>query len=96
MITRIKGHAIRNFIQAEHIKEDIDVESVVTPKHVEGFKYPGRKFKCKTCNKYGHFTSLCYKKEVSFKSRTPRHISCLEGNSLVLQESASSDVEIDL
>ena len=32
-------------------------------------------FQCKTCNKYGHFTSLCYKKSVSFKSRTPKHIS---------------------
>ena len=39
-------------------------------KHIEGFKCPARKFQCKTCNKYGHFTSLCYKKKVSFKSRT--------------------------
>ena len=45
-------------------------------KHIEGFKCPARKFQCKTCSKYGHFTSLCYKKKVSFKSRTPRHISC--------------------
>ena len=41
-------------------------------KHIEGFKCPGRKFQCKTCNKYGHFTSLYYKKKVSFKSRTPK------------------------
>ena len=34
-------------------------------KHVEGFKCPARKFQCKTCNKYGHFASLCYKKKVS-------------------------------
>ena len=33
-------------------------------KHVEGFKCPAKKLQCKTCtcNKYGHFTSLCYKK----------------------------------
>ena len=40
--------------------------------HVEGFKCPAKKFQCKTCNKYGHVTSLCYKKSVSFKSRTPK------------------------
>ena len=39
-------------------------------KHIEGFKCPARKFQCKTCSKYGHFTSLCYKKKVSFNSRT--------------------------
>ena len=26
-------------------------------KHIEGFKCPTRKFQCKTCSKYGHFTS---------------------------------------
>ena len=45
-------------------------------KHVEGFKCPVRKFQCKTCNKYGHFSSMCYKNKVPFKSKTPRHISC--------------------
>ena len=38
-------------------------------KHIEGFKCPARKFQCKTCNKYGHSTSLWYKKKVPFKSR---------------------------
>ena len=40
-------------------------------KHIS-FKCPARKFQCKTCSKYGHFTSLCYKKKVSFKSITPK------------------------
>ena len=44
-------------------------------KHVEGFKCPARKFQCMTCNKYGLFTSLCYKKQSLFKSRKPRHTS---------------------
>ena len=39
-------------------------------KHIQGLKCPAKKFQCKTCNKYGCFTSLCYKKLVSFKSRT--------------------------
>ena len=41
-------------------------------KHVEGFKCPARKFQFNSCNKYGHFTSLCYKKQSSFKSRNPK------------------------
>ena len=41
-------------------------------KHVEGFKCSTKKFQCKICNKYRHFTSFCYKKSVSFKSRTPK------------------------
>ena len=45
-------------------------------KHIEGFKCPARKFQCKTCNKYGHFTSLCYKKKVSLSQEPPRCISC--------------------
>ena len=41
-------------------------------KHVEGFMCPPRKFQCKTCNKCGHFSSLCYKKQSYFKSRNPK------------------------
>ena len=41
-------------------------------KHVESFKCHAKKFQCKMCNKYGHLTSLCYKKSMSFKSRTPK------------------------
>ena len=44
-------------------------------KHVEGFKCPAKKFQCKTCNKYAHFTSLCYKKSVSLGPEHPRCIS---------------------
>ena len=38
--------------------------------HVEGFQCPVKKFQCKVCHKFGHFTSLCYqKKQALFKSR---------------------------
>ena len=41
--------------------------------HIEGFQCPAKKFHCKSCHKYGHFTSLCYqKKQASFKPRTPK------------------------
>ena len=41
-------------------------------KHVEGFKCPARNFQCKTCNKYGHFTTMYHKKKISSKSRHPK------------------------
>ena len=52
----------RNLILKKPILEKIDVPSVEIQKHVEGFKCPAKRFLCKTYNKHGHFTSLCYKK----------------------------------
>ena len=41
--------------------------------HIEGFQCPAKKYQCKSCHKYGHFTSLCYqKKQASFKPRKPK------------------------
>ena len=62
----------RNLIQTNHIKEKDRCSKCGDSKHMEGFKCPARRFQCKTYNKYGHFTSLCYKKKVSFKSRIPK------------------------
>ena len=41
-------------------------------RHVEGFKCPAKKYQHKPCHKYGHFNSLCFKKQVSFKPRAPK------------------------
>ena len=30
--------------------------------HLEGFTCPAKKYKCKSCHKFGHFTSLCLMK----------------------------------
>ena len=70
--TRIKDQPLRNLIQAKHTKGEIRCSKCGYSKHVEGFKCPARKFQCRTCNKYGHFTSLCYKKQLSFKSRNSK------------------------
>ena len=38
-----------------------------------GFHCPVKKYQCKLCHKFRHFTSLCYqKKQVSFKPRQPK------------------------
>ena len=31
--------------------------------HAQGFQYPAKKYQCKVCNKYGHFSCLCYQKQ---------------------------------
>ena len=35
-------------------------------------KCPARKYQCRNCHKYGHFTSLCYKRRTSFKFSPPK------------------------
>ena len=31
--------------------------------HMQGFQCPAKEYQCKVCNKYGHFSSLCYQKK---------------------------------
>ena len=44
--------------------------------HGKGFQCPARKFQCKICHKFGHFTTVCYQKSQqpsnSFKTRKPK------------------------
>ena len=41
--------------------------------HIEGFQCPAKKYQCKTCHKFGHFTSMCYqKKQAPSKYRKPK------------------------
>ena len=44
--------------------------------HVKGFQCPARKFQCKICHRFGHFTTVCYHKSQqssnSFKTRKPK------------------------
>ena len=32
-------------------------------RHAKGFSCPAKKYQCKACKKYGHFTSLCFSKQ---------------------------------
>ena len=32
-------------------------------RHAQGFSCPAKKYLCKACKKYGHFTSLCFSKQ---------------------------------
>ena len=68
----IKCHPTRNLILNKPVEEKKRCSKCGDSKHEEGFKCPAKKFQCKTCNTYGHFACLCYKKSVSFKSKTPK------------------------
>ena len=38
--------------------------------HVKGFQCPARKFQCKMCHKFGHFTTVCYQQRQGQQSST--------------------------
>ena len=45
-------------------------------KHLEGLKCPARKFQCKTCNKYGHFSACATRSNHLLNLEILKHISC--------------------
>ena len=50
--------------------------------HVEGFRCPASRYQYKNCYKFGHFSSLCYKKresEYKRESRKPRSHQLMVG-----------------
>ena len=42
--------------------------------HTEGFRCSARKAQCKHCKKFGHFSSLCFRKQEAYKegNRSPK------------------------
>ena len=60
----------------------------------KGFQCPVRKFQCKVCHKFGHFTTVCYQKNQqmssSFKSRKPK-AQQLQAGSLYTHQDADSN-----
>ena len=72
MNTRMKDHPLKKVWSKPSTQRRDRCSKCGDSKHVEGFKCPTRKFQCKTGSKYDHFTSLCYKKQSSFKLRNPK------------------------
>ena len=60
--------------------------------HAKGFQCPARKFQCKICHKFGHFTSVCFQKNQgqhssnSFHARKPKAQQLHVGALYTLQE----------
>ena len=65
--------------------------------HLEGFQCPAKRFQCKTCHKFGHFTSLCYQKnqqkQAPYKSRKPKAYQLKAGDLYVQDQSNSRQLE---
>ena len=65
--------------------------------HVGGFQCPAKKFPCKACHKFGHFTSLCYQKnqqkQTSYQSMKPKAHQLKAGALYVQDHSISSQSE---
>ena len=59
--------------------------------HLEGFQHPAKKYQCKACHKFGHFTSICFqKKQTNFKPRRPKAHQ-LQGGAVYMKGSVSYD-----
>ena len=46
-------------------------------KHIEGFQCSACKYQCRYCLKFGHFSSLCYRKQESYKKK-PRSLKAYQ------------------
>ena len=59
--------------------------------HLEGFQCPAKKYQCKACHKFGHFTSMCYQKKHTYsKPRRPK-VHQLQVGTVYACNSASYD-----
>ena len=87
-------------VQAQH-KKRFDPKSAHNNKdrcskcgdtaHIEGFQCPAKKYQCKACHKFGHFTSMCFqKKQANFKPRRPKAHQ-LQAGAVYAKGSASYD-----
>ena len=67
--------------------------------HAKGFQCPARKFQCKICHKFGHFTSACYQKSQGHhsysltQSRKPKAQQLCVGALYTLHDAESSEYE---
>ena len=68
----------------------------------KGFQCPARKFQCKICHKFGHFTTVCYQKSQgqhlsnSFQSRKPKAQQLHAGALYTLHDGDSSEYESEI
>ena len=66
--------------------------------HAKGFQCPARKFQCKICHEFGHFTTVCYQKSQqassSFKTRKTKAEQLHAGALYTHQDADRSGSEI--
>ena len=66
--------------------------------HAQGFQCPAKKYQCKVCNKYGHFSSLCYQKKTQVHHKnSPKNPKAhqLHAGPMYVQHSANHSYSIE-
>ena len=69
--------------------------------HAKGFQCQARRFQCKICHKFGHFTSVCSKKAkantllIPFMQGNQKHNNYIWGALYTLQDAGSSEYDSD-
>ena len=59
--------------------------------HIEGFQCPAKKYQCKACYKFGHFTSMCYQRNKLLPSIGSQKVHQLQASRRHAHGSASYD-----
>ena len=59
--------------------------------HLEGFQCPAKRYQCKACHKFGHFTSMCYQKKQAYSKPRRPQVHQLQAGVVYMHESASYD-----
>ena len=68
--TRMKEFENKKVFNARQILQSEDrCHKCGDSKHIERFQCSACKYQCRNCHKFGHFSSLCYKKQESYKKR---------------------------
>ena len=55
--------------------------------HIDSFRCPASRHQCRNCHKYGHFSSLCYKKKEAFDKKRSLESRSPEAHQLRLVQS---------
>ena len=69
--------------------------------HAKGFQWQARRFQCKICHKFGHFTSVCFQKcqgqhsSNFFHARKPKAQQLCAGALYTLHNAGSSEYDSD-
>ena len=67
-----KHNTRRDSIPGKILNSDDRGHKCGDSKHREGFQCSACKYQCRNCHKFGHFSSLCYKKQESYKKTSSR------------------------
>ena len=59
--------------------------------HLERFQCPAKKYQCKTCHKFGYFTSMCYQKRHANSKPRRSKVHQLQPGTMYMHNSASYD-----